>query len=178
MQRKRCAPPGFPRGCERVFRERKNSRRAPRAGYFLRVPLNVFFFCRSGGMADAADLKSAVFGRAGSSPAFGTSAGRGTGSGNRSVQAGSRSGRAEKKRAARRAGTRARFRRRGFPAPVAGTKKNVPEGFPRGNVFSGSFRASSHLRRRREATSASAPRPASRPNADGSGTAGSETVTL
>ena len=50
-------------------------------------------------------------------------------------------------------------------------KKTFPQDLPAGTFFSGSFRASSHLRRRREATSASAPKPASRPNADGSGIA-------
>ena len=53
-------------------------------------------------------------------------------------------------------------------------KKDVPAGkSPRGNVFfqEARTRFGFYLRRRREATSASAPRPASRPNADGSGIA-------
>ena len=106
-------------------------------------------------MADAADLKSAVFGRAGSSPAFGTSAGRGTGSGNRRVQAGSRERprgkkttrrienadqREKKKRGAPRGNARplpaarlSRFRSR------RGNKKTFPRDFPAGTFFQEAF---------------------------------------
>ena len=129
-------------------------------------------------MADAADLKSAVFGRAGSSPAFGTD-------GRFARRAGT--GAEKKTRRIENADTRGKIgapRGNARPLPAArlsrsrrGNKKKRSRRIsPRERFFRKRERASSHLRRRREATSASAPRPASRPNADGSGTAGDDVV--
>ena len=104
-------------------------------------------------MADAADLKSAVFGRAGSSPAFGTSAGRVTGSGSRRVQAGSRERpRGKKRRDVSKTRIRAEKKERRaarerapasggavFPLPSREQKKTFPRDFPAGTFFQEDF---------------------------------------
>lgn len=90
-------------------------------------------------MADAADLKSAVFGRAGSSPAFGTDGrfARRAGTGEKKNEAYRKRGYARKKSARGRerapvsGGTVFLLSR----VPVAGTKKTFPRDFPAGTFF-------------------------------------------